>query len=338
MAKKEQEKFPLLSYIDELVEELRKDVPKAMKHWDAEAIHQSRVATRRLKAALDLLKPVLSKEHLNPFSKVLKKLRRRLGPMRDLDVMIDHLGELKSKPHANAIAWLADRLTRQREAARKEFTEKGAPARVLSQLGTWWGLREEVEEAQEATDALLAESLHKQLDSFAEQADRLAAKVGGAGHADRAARQDPHAVRIAGKSFRYTLEMAAEEGHKLPAGIMGSFKRMQEALGMWHDYVVLTERAMQMSIAELLPHHDAELQSKVLDLAKLLLKRSSHHMNQFSKQWVEKGAEVASAVRLTFPLTTSVLPAAAGEEEKETAEEVAVNETDGGIAAESKEG
>ena len=104
---------------------------------------------------------------------------------------------------------------------------------MLSRLGTWWGLREEVEEAREATDSLLAESLHAQLDSFAEQADRLTATP--AAGLRRFARQDPHAVRIAGKSFRYTLEMAGVQGHKLPAGIMKSFKRMQEALGMWHD-------------------------------------------------------------------------------------------------------
>src|ERR1700677_3092632 len=110
MVKTEQEQFPLLAYIDELVEELRGHVPKAMKHWDPGAIHQSRVATRRLKAALDLLRPVLSDEHLKPFSNVSRKLRRRLGPMRDLDVMIGHLGDLKSKPHAQAIQWLEERL------------------------------------------------------------------------------------------------------------------------------------------------------------------------------------------------------------------------------------
>ena len=307
MAKQEPEKFPLLAYIDELVEELRGDVPKAMKHWDAGAIHQSRVATRRLKAALDLLKPVLSDEHLKPFATVLKKLRRRLGPMRDLDVMIEHLGDLKSKPHAQAIAWLTECLTRQRQSAREDSTAKGAPARVLSRLGTWWGLREEVEEAHEAADSLLAESLHAQLDSFAEQADRLAA---GNSKADDSPRQDPHAVRIAGKTFRYTLEMAAVQGHKLPSGIMRNFKNMQDALGMWHDYVVLTERAMQMSLEQLLPHHDAELQSRVLDLARVFLRRSSHHMDQFCKLWLQNGEEVARAVRLTFPLTKSVIPPA----------------------------
>jgi CHAD domain-containing protein len=307
MSKTDPDKFPLLSYIDELVEELRKDVPRAMKHWDAEAIHQARVATRRLKAALDLLKPVLSDEHLKPFSKVLKKLRRRLGPMRDLDVMIEHLGELRSKSQTQAIEWLKARLIHQRGQAREESTAKGAPARVLSRLGTWWGLREEVEEAREAADSLLAESLHAQLDSFAEQADRLAGGLSGSNAHVGAARQDPHAVRIAGKSFRYTLEMAAVQGHKLPAGIMGSFKRMQEALGTWHDYVVLTERAMQMSLQELLPHHDAEMQTRVLELARLLLRRSSHHLNQFSTLWLKSGAEVARAVRLTFPLTRSLI-------------------------------
>lgn len=303
MAKKDAGHFPLLDYVDDLVEQLRGHVPKAMKHWHTDAIHQSRVATRRLKAALDLLEPVLSSDHLNSFSKVLKKLRRRLGPMRDLDVMIGHLQDLRSKPHADAIAWLEFSLRQCRQDAREELTGQGTPARVLSRLGTWWGLREEVQEAAEAADSLLAQSLHLQLDSFAEQADRLARQS----HANTdQPRQDPHAVRIAGKSFRYTLEMAAVQGHKLPAGVMGRFKRMQEALGNWHDYVVLTERAMQISLDELLPHHDAALQARVLDLARLLLRKSTLHLRQFATLWAQGGGEVAQAVRTAFPLSTSI--------------------------------
>ncbi len=303
MPKSDAGEFPLLKYIDELVEELRGNVTKAMKQWDTGAIHQARVATRRLKAALELLKPVLSDEHLTPFAKVLKKLRRRLGPMRDLDVMIKHLGELRSKNGEQAIEWLKIRLIRQREVVREESSAGAAPGRILARLGTWWGLREEVEEAAEAADSLLASSLHLQLDSFAEQADRLAAEQG---NSQGPQRQDPHAVRIAGKNFRYTLEMAAVQGHKLPAAVFNNFKRMQESLGLWHDYVVLTERAMQVSLQELLPHHDEQMQAKVLDLARMLLKKSSHHMAQFCAHWAKTGADVASAVRETFPLTTSV--------------------------------
>src|SRR4051812_26428693 len=83
--------YPLLQYIDELVDALRTLIPKAFKEWDIEAVHQARVSTRRLKAALDLLEPVLSAQQRKPFGQVLKKLRRQLGPLRDLDVMLDHL-------------------------------------------------------------------------------------------------------------------------------------------------------------------------------------------------------------------------------------------------------
>src|SRR3712207_4983009 len=52
--------YPLLSYLDGLMEDLRGRVPAALKAWDVEAIHQSRVATRRMKAAIDLMRVVLS--------------------------------------------------------------------------------------------------------------------------------------------------------------------------------------------------------------------------------------------------------------------------------------
>ena len=75
---------------------------------------------------------------------------------------------------------------------------------------------------------------------------------------------------------------------------------MQEALGLWHDYVVLTERTMQMSLEALLPHHDAELQARVLGLVRLLLRRSSMHLKQFSELWAKGGGDVAAAVRRRF--------------------------------------
>src|SRR5215210_2479800 len=80
--------YPLLAYVDSLLEQLQAHVPKALKDWDEQAIHQARVSTRRLKAALDLLKPVLSKRPRRAFGRVLRRVRRRLGPLRDTDVML----------------------------------------------------------------------------------------------------------------------------------------------------------------------------------------------------------------------------------------------------------
>ena len=56
--------FPLLAYLDGLVEQLQKDTPKALRAFDADAIHDARVATRRLRAATDLLAPILHERQL----------------------------------------------------------------------------------------------------------------------------------------------------------------------------------------------------------------------------------------------------------------------------------
>ncbi|HEY8750229.1 MAG TPA: CHAD domain-containing protein, partial [Tepidisphaeraceae bacterium] len=63
MGASDKTEFPLLGYLDELVEDLHKNVNKALRAFDAEAIHDARVATRRLKAAMGLLESVLSAEH-----------------------------------------------------------------------------------------------------------------------------------------------------------------------------------------------------------------------------------------------------------------------------------
>ncbi len=287
---------PLLARMDELVESLRTNTVKAIKQWDEEAIHDARVATRRLKAALDLLEDVISLDHREPFAKTLKKLRRRLGPLRDLDVMLASLKRMEQmKRHEIAVRWLADRLATRRSAAREEATKAGSPARVVARLGRWWGLRQELEEASLAIDTLLAESIHLQLDTFAEQAQEIGTS-------------DPHPLRIAGKRLRYTLELAAVQGHELPKDVLRTFKKMQDELGRWHDQAVLAQCAMQASFDAQLPMHDPALQTSLLDFAKLMVTRSAKTLSQFAGLWQERGTELAAAVRAAFPLAHAVKP------------------------------
>src|SRR5947209_3645879 len=112
MAHAKDDTSPLLKYLDGLVEDLDKNVNKALRDFDADAIHDARVATRRLRAATKLLAPVLSDDRRKPFDKVLKKHRRRLGPLRDLDVMVESLSKLASEAaHAPAASYMRDHLT-----------------------------------------------------------------------------------------------------------------------------------------------------------------------------------------------------------------------------------
>lgn len=298
--------FPFLERLDELIEELHKTVPKALHDWDEDAIHDARVATRRLKAAIDLMRFVLSDDHRKPLARALRKLRRRMGPLRDLDVMIKHLGKLNDHPaHGVAARWLGDHLLACRDEERDEAHHKSPAADLLARLSAWSDVRREVIEAREAIDSLLAESLHLQIDAFAERARGIVLQTGRES-GKPAHHQDPHQLRIAGKLLRYTLELADAHGHPLPASVMRSFKVMQEALGDWHDDVVLVECAMRTSLDESLSYHDADMQQRLLKLAQLFVTRATRELSNFSRLWQQRGDEVAERIRTGFPLTRAV--------------------------------
>jgi CHAD domain-containing protein len=285
--------FPLAKYTDELAEKLRSLVPAAMNDGDVEAVHQARVTTRRLRAALNLLQPVIPDKAQKPIAKTLKRLRRALGGLRDADVMLGHLDELKRyERHAAAIEFLAQHTRNLREQALADARSDAPADKILSKLGIWWGIGEHISGARDAVDMLLAESLHAQLESFAAATQQLS---------------NPHAVRIAGKLLRYTVEMAAVEGHKLPKSVLRVFKKMQEALGLWHDFVVLAESAMEISVEQILAATDPALQQRVLNLVSLALKRSQSHLAKFSQIWNEHGQEISEAIRGAFPNPRAII-------------------------------
>ncbi len=293
MSKRDADDFPLLKYLDSLVENLRKLVAPAIEGEDEDAVHDARVATRRLKAATDLLETATSNRYRKPFNRVTKCLRRQLGPLRDLDVMLEHLREFKQPAVQPAARWLGERLTEIRNDAVKSATEKAPPARMLARLGSWWGLHHEIDGARDKIEELLSQSVHLQLDAFVEQANDLAGPR----------RSDPHELRIAGKSLRYTLEMAREQGVRLPASVTTLFKRMQGALGLWHDYVVLAERMMLESVECELALHDPQLQIQVLKLTQLTLGKAQGQLNKMAKLWKTRGEWVMQTIREAFPLT-----------------------------------
>lgn len=290
----------LLDYVDAQVRLLHEAAPQAMSSFDAGAIHKSRVATRRLKAGLDLLAPLVGEEALRDEARAGRRLRRRLGPLRDLDVMIGHLQALRAPPGAEAgRRWLIDRLEREREEARREVADGRAMEKAMARLADWWKVRGAADQARAAAGAALAESAHAQLESFARSAERLDAE----GRA--APGLDVHDLRIAGKSLRYTLEMAEADGVRMPRAALRAFKRMQDALGLWHDHVVLCETAMRASTQTLLAHHDPDLQASVLRLAEWALRRSGARLRDFARLWRAQGQALRDLLHGALPLSRS---------------------------------
>ncbi len=316
----EEQPFGIGRYMDAQVRLLRDRIPAALKRGETDAVHQSRVATRRLKAAIDLLEPVLRQAHAATFARTLSKLRRRLGKLRDLDVIRKNLESSETTDVTpDAAVWLLRRCQLARDEAWGASMERPGASRVLANLGQWWGLQEDVEEVRPEVDDLLARSVRDQLESFGKKANRM-------GEGDNGA--DAHELRLAGKVLRYTLEMAVEQGHALLPEILVMFKQMQDALGRWHDHVVLTEFALKQSAETMLAHHQAELQAQVLDLARSAVTKASKDLETFNLLWRENGGVIVDAVGGLFPPGETVIPVLpSAEAPKEVAGEVPAEES-----------
>src|SRR5204862_8194154 len=78
----------LRQFLNGRVEDLRHMIPRCGDKWTSEGIHDARVATRRLRAAMDLLEPLLSQAPRRAFSKAIRKITRTLAPLRDHDIML----------------------------------------------------------------------------------------------------------------------------------------------------------------------------------------------------------------------------------------------------------
>lgn len=309
------------AHLNALVEDLRQLVPRALRSWDATAIHHSRVSTRRLKAALDVMEPVLRAARRRRFAKTLRRLRQALGPLRDIDVMLGHLDELRTgragRAHACAIAWLSKQLLRRRLDQRRECTREHPPKAILDGLGVWWGLEQDVAEVEQAARSLLRTTAPTQLQAFATRADQLA-RNRARGAARRTAQSEPgedvHALRISGKLLRYTLELATPAGYAMPDSVLRSFKKLQDALGAWHDYIVLSETALRRALKAELPAHRGELFGEVLSLSQTLWRASERELDKFCERWDSSGKSIKDSIAETFNApddTSASVPAAA---------------------------
>lgn len=109
---------------------------------DPEGVHDMRVASRRLRAALELFQPIFPRRELRPLLREVKGLADALGGVRDLDVMLERLtSDQKGRPQAQreVLQEMVTELHRRRDDARgtligllDRMREEDFPRRFLS--------------------------------------------------------------------------------------------------------------------------------------------------------------------------------------------------------------
>lgn len=206
------------------------------KGEDIEAIHRMRVASRRLRAALPLFGPVIApKKHIE-WIRHIGWLTKALGAARDSDVQIDHLGEylraLPPGPERPGTRRLLLRLRQQRQKLQddvKNALDDAIQSNVLMDMerklrpimDKLQGTPQSPELCNMAFVAVREKlQLFLEFEPFIDQPE---------------AKEELHAMRIAAKRLRYTLEIFSPLYESELKAYLKAMRQNQELLGNIHD-------------------------------------------------------------------------------------------------------
>ena len=216
----------------------------AVEQGDVRALHLARVASRRMRELVPMLQ--LEGATSRKIGRRLRKVTRRLGPVRELDVLLIQIDELHvaGRRGSGGLGRVGVRVSKARDEARKRLSEAlptsdmSRLARKLERLGDDLAARER------SSSKAAARNWRWAIDArVAKRASRMAAAMNAAGALYLPERL--HSVRIAAKRLRYAVELSADAAGERGGKDLSLLKRGQDVLGRLHDVQMLIDQVRQ---------------------------------------------------------------------------------------------
>jgi CHAD domain-containing protein len=213
--------------------------------WDhaedpGEVVHRLRVATRRLRAFVQLFAPVVGDKRARRLQQRLRVMTRNLGPVREWDVLLEGLRaeHAAAEPLARAalehvMAWATNRrrkAARPAAAALAEVDAEGLAAALDAELDRVCGRMLRGSEPLSAQAAAWLEP------------ERARAYEGMPRPQDDGDLDALHEVRIRAKRLRYAMELLLPSLPDTDKALRRGLKRVQSAIGRHRDAAQLGER------------------------------------------------------------------------------------------------
>ena len=205
---------------------------------DPEALHDMRVATRRIRAATSTFRAYLSPTALGARDEI-GWLTRILGPVRDLDVQIERLEARMAQPDVGdeGLNPYLDLLQTRREAARKRMLAALDSRRYERAVGRWVAILQRGPArtflpGRTPAVAAATELVGKRYRRLRKRAD---------GIAKDSPAEEYHASRIEAKKLRYAAEFVAPLYGGRAEGFIAAVKGLQDVLGDHQDAAVAME-------------------------------------------------------------------------------------------------
>lgn len=222
----------ITQHIDRLLLETEK---ASLEPGDVEAVHQARVASRRLRNAFWVFRDILPEKKLRMWKEMLRGAAAVLGAARDLDIQIAFLKGfrkgLRKKTYKDDVDKLLAALVKKRRAAGADIVQVAGgmiKSGVLSRI-------------KEAMDDVASRDRRKgrhKLYAVAKDKvwKRLTDLMAFEMYVSRPEKSEElHRMRIAAKKLRYTLENFEPLYGKRTDRFIVSAHRVQDMLGDLHD-------------------------------------------------------------------------------------------------------
>jgi CHAD domain-containing protein len=230
------------AHLTALADAFNAAIAQCVEDADADAVHRVRTGSRRLQALLEATlreNATFALDHpARPWLRQLKQIRRAAGPVRDLDVHRELLENLvgKAAPGSDADPlhkqaemlddWLKSERKHLARSMQKQIRKRqhGLAERQTAVLNAIGSVPIESVRNGRSADAVALEDFVRATDAMPLlDAENL------------------HDFRKATKKARYVAESATE---KEPySSVAKALKRVQDAIGEWHDWLCLFEEA-----------------------------------------------------------------------------------------------
>ena len=205
-----------------------------------ESIHDTRVASRRMRSTLRTFERCFDAEQAKAFEDELKWYASVLGDVRDLEVLRERLAAaVADLPDNLVVGPVADHIDKhladELSVARAELLATMAGERYAELLDQSTRWRDDPPFT--AAAGRPASTLHEAVDRIEKTLAKRLAKATKKSSTD----EQMHRARKAGKRVRYAAEAATKAGDPRADKIAKKIKQLQEILGEFQDSVVAAE-------------------------------------------------------------------------------------------------
>ncbi len=277
---------------------------------DPEAVHDMRVATRRMRSAFRIMQPYFKKNATRDFRSSLRTTAQRLGAVRDLDVLLEKARRFEDAHPGADLTPLYELWDRQRQVARSEliaYLDSKDFARFVARFDAFLKQPGKGAKPLPDTDETVPHQVRHVVPHLIYQRyERVRAYETAL---DQAGDGTLHALRIDIKRFRYMVEFFSEVLGPQAARVIDACKTMQDHLGDLNDAAVAIE-AMESFVAR----HDAEFSgipqfirpdiSGVHDYIDATRAKQRHLRDTFPAAWASFNSE---AMRRNLALAIAAL-------------------------------